>query len=255
MHGGRVEARSDGLGHGQRVRRRAAASCDAARAAASDGGADEAVPARGGSWSWTTTATPPTRSAQLLTALGADVSVVAQRRAALDALEAFEPDAVLLDIGMPDMDGYEVARRIRASTGSAVLLIALTGWGQEHDHRRSQAAGFDHHVVKPPDIDRLRELFVTLPRMRPAKSTTAALRRSPAPIYFASVSGWLLRRVSACLGASGVLGLALLPPEHVHLAADHDHICAPRSSTGTSSRITPSACQTHVENPDNDPPI
>jgi len=58
------------------------------------------------------------------------------------------------------MDGYEVARRIRATPGyETVLLIALTGWGQEDDQRRSRAAGFDHHVVKPPDLDRLRQLL------------------------------------------------------------------------------------------------
>ena len=75
-------------------------------------------------------------------------------------LDAFKPDAVLLDIGMPGMDGYEVARRIRATSAHRdVLLIALTGWGQEHDHRRSRAAGFDHHLVKPPDIDKLRDLL------------------------------------------------------------------------------------------------
>jgi CheY-like chemotaxis protein len=79
---------------------------------------------------------------------------------ALDALESFDPDSVLLDIGMPDMDGYEVARRMRSTARHGdVLLIALTGWGQEHDQRRAHAAGFDHHVVKPPDLDRLRDLL------------------------------------------------------------------------------------------------
>ena len=62
---------------------------------------------------------------------------------------------MLLDIGMPGMDGYEVARRIRAMpAGGATLLIALTGWGQQEDVRRSFEAGFDHHLVKPLDIDR-----------------------------------------------------------------------------------------------------
>ena len=61
---------------------------------------------------------------------------------------------------MPEMDGYEVARRIRARASHRdVQLIALTGWGQESDHRRTRAAGFDHHVVKPPDVERLRELL------------------------------------------------------------------------------------------------
>jgi CheY-like chemotaxis protein len=83
-------------------------------------------------------------------------------REALATLDSFAPDSVLLDIGMPDMDGYEVARRIRSTAGhDNVLLIALTGWGQEHDQQRSLAAGFDHHVVKPPDIDKLRDLLTT----------------------------------------------------------------------------------------------
>jgi len=77
---------------------------------------------------------------------------------------------VLLDIGMPGMDGYEVARRIRASPRfSDVQLVALTGWGQEHDQQLSSAAGFDHHVVKPPDIDRLRQLFLSGARSQPQR--------------------------------------------------------------------------------------
>jgi len=72
---------------------------------------------------------------------------------------------------MPGMDGYEVARRIRASPRfSDVQLVALTGWGQEHDQQLSRAAGFDHHVVKPPDIDRLRQLFVSDVRTRTPKN-------------------------------------------------------------------------------------
>ena len=100
---------------------------------------------------------------QLLTALGATIAVAHSGSAALDALEVFHPDAVVLDIGMPEMDGYEVARRIRTmAQHQHLLLIALTGWGQEADHDRSRAAGFDHHVVKPPDVERLRELLTNV---------------------------------------------------------------------------------------------
>jgi CheY-like chemotaxis protein len=96
----------------------------------------------------------------LLSALGATVSVVHGGREALASLQSFDPEAVLLDIGMPGLDGYEVSRRIRASPGHRdVVLIALTGWGQEHDQRWSREAGFDHHLVKPPDVDRLREIL------------------------------------------------------------------------------------------------
>jgi CheY-like chemotaxis protein len=96
----------------------------------------------------------------LLSGLGATVSVVDSGAAALETVDTFNPDAVLLDIGMPEMDGYEVSRRIRATPDHEdVVLIALTGWGQEDDHRRSRAAGFDHHLVKPPDIEKLRDLL------------------------------------------------------------------------------------------------
>jgi CheY-like chemotaxis protein len=96
----------------------------------------------------------------LLTAFGATVSVAYSGRDALENVESFEPDVTLLDIGMPGMDGYEVARRIRADgRHEDMLLIALTGWGQEKDRRRSRAAGIDHHLVKPPDIGVLKDLL------------------------------------------------------------------------------------------------
>jgi PAS domain S-box-containing protein len=98
----------------------------------------------------------------LLRYLGADVHVVNDGAAALIAMERIPPDVVLLDIGMPGMDGFEVARRIRQrSEWNNVTLIALTGWGQEDDRRRTRQAGFDHHVVKPADIASLQSLLVT----------------------------------------------------------------------------------------------
>jgi CheY-like chemotaxis protein len=67
---------------------------------------------------------------------------------------------MLLDIGMPGMDGYEVAREIRArADGSTALIVALTGWGQEDDRRRSREAGFDHHLVKPADLETLERVL------------------------------------------------------------------------------------------------
>jgi two-component system, sensor histidine kinase len=97
---------------------------------------------------------------ELLSSLGAIVSVVHSGRAALAQMDSFRPEAVLLDLGMPVMDGYEVAQRIRASAHHAVLLVALTGWGQAHDQRRSVTAGFDHHLVKPLDIEQLRQVLL-----------------------------------------------------------------------------------------------
>jgi signal transduction histidine kinase len=91
-------------------------------------------------------------------------------RTAHDGLEAmgvadeFRPDVVLLDIGLPKMNGYEVAQWLRQQLwGQGMVLIALTGWGQERDRHRSQAAGFDHHLVKPVDPAALVQLLASLP--------------------------------------------------------------------------------------------
>lgn len=83
--------------------------------------------------------------------------------AAVEAAQEFKPDAVIMDIGMPRMDGYEAAREIRAQPwGQPMLLIALTGWGQQVDRLRTQEAGFNHHLVKPPDPSQLREILASL---------------------------------------------------------------------------------------------
>jgi signal transduction histidine kinase/CheY-like chemotaxis protein len=98
--------------------------------------------------------------AMLLRVLGTEVALAHSGRSALECVDTFKPDVVLLDIGMPGMDGYEVARRIRANPANRhISLIALTGWGQDEDRRRSTAAGFNHHLVKPADIDQLRQLL------------------------------------------------------------------------------------------------
>jgi signal transduction histidine kinase/CheY-like chemotaxis protein len=96
----------------------------------------------------------------LLSALGATVSVFYGGLEALQAVAGFEPDIMLVDLGMPGMDGYEVCRRIRAMPRHAgSLIVALTGWGQEDDRERSRLAGFDHHLVKPADLAQLRSLI------------------------------------------------------------------------------------------------
>ena len=78
------------------------------------------------------------------------------------AVAAFDPDIVFLDIGMPQMDGYEVARRIRRLPQfDQAVLVALTGWGQERDRLQSEAAGFDQHIVKPADMKALQSLLAT----------------------------------------------------------------------------------------------
>jgi CheY-like chemotaxis protein len=96
----------------------------------------------------------------LLEELGATISLAFGGREALQVIEPFEPDVILVDLGMPEMDGYEVCRRIRAAPGHRqTLIVALTGWGQDEDRERSKHAGFDHHLVKPLNIEMLRALL------------------------------------------------------------------------------------------------
>ena len=86
----------------------------------------------------------------LLKLAGQEVRVAYDGPAALRQAIDFRPDLVLLDIGMPGMDGYEVCRRLRREVRlGKTTLVALTGWGQDEDRRRSHDAGFDHHIVKP----------------------------------------------------------------------------------------------------------
>jgi CheY-like chemotaxis protein len=83
---------------------------------------------------------------------------------AIEAAEQWRPDAILLDIGLPGMNGYEVCRRIRETPwGKNMFLVALTGWGQEEDRHRSEEAGFDAHMVKPADHDVLMKMLASLP--------------------------------------------------------------------------------------------
>jgi PAS domain S-box-containing protein len=96
--------------------------------------------------------------AMLLRATGHEVRTAHAGPAALEAARAHRPEVVLLDIGLPGLDGYEVARRLRAEPGfKGALLVALTGYGQDEDRRRSQAAGFDLHLVKPVDLATLQD--------------------------------------------------------------------------------------------------
>ncbi len=98
--------------------------------------------------------------AMLLRLAGHEVRVATTGRAALALANVFRPAAALLDIGMPELNGYEVARALRAEPwGQAMQLIALTGWGQDEDKRQAQSAGFDHHLTKPVGYERLEELL------------------------------------------------------------------------------------------------
>ncbi|WP_223962353.1 hybrid sensor histidine kinase/response regulator [Paraburkholderia sabiae] len=162
MHGGSVEARSEGPGKGseflvrlpiaqqQRVpnttdQRTRPMDCLAGRRIlVVDDNADAAD-----------------SLGMLLGMYGAEVRIMRDGPAALAALATYRPDVMLLDIGMPGMDGYEVARRTRENPEFArVTLIALSGWGQEEDRRLSREAGIDHHLVKPVDVAALERLLL-----------------------------------------------------------------------------------------------
>ena len=104
-----------------------------------------------------------TTVAAALEQLGHVIEVAFDGPSAVASAEAFRPDVVLLDIGLPLMDGYEVARHLRSMQDriGAVRLIAVTGYGQESDRRRALEAGFEHHVVKPLDVEQLERLIQT----------------------------------------------------------------------------------------------
>jgi PAS domain S-box-containing protein len=100
--------------------------------------------------------------------VGHTVRVVYDGPSAIEAAAGFVPDVVLLDIGLPGMNGYEVARKIRALPAlQNVVLVAQTGWGQQEDRRRSEAAGFQYHLVKPLDPDALQDLLTALAAAKP----------------------------------------------------------------------------------------
>jgi PAS domain S-box-containing protein len=111
--------------------------------------------------------------ARLLSSAGNEVRTAYDGQQCLEVAAEFHPDVILLDIGMPRMDGYEVCRRIRREDwGQGILMIAVTGWGQEQDRRRTVAAGFDVHLVKPVRPARLFELLAEQSGSYSAPSTT-----------------------------------------------------------------------------------
>ena len=116
--------------------------------------------------------------ATLLQLSGHEVFTATNGGTALQSAERHLPEVALLDIGMPLLDGYEVAKRIRAQPwGQRITLVALTGWGQDSDRRRSREAGFDSHLVKPLDLETLTDLLARLPSgsvLRPAAMGDAA---------------------------------------------------------------------------------
>jgi PAS domain S-box-containing protein len=168
MHGGTVEAHSGGLGEGCEVVVRlpllAAGSAEPAPVAA-------APVARGCRILVVDDNRDAASSlAMLLELTGNTVRTANDGAHALREAGAFHPDVVLLDIGMPEMDGYEVARALRASPrGSQLVVVAVTGWGQDQDRQQAAAAGFDGHLVKPLEPDALARLLDRLLPPLPAR--------------------------------------------------------------------------------------
>ncbi|MFL6673391.1 MAG: PAS domain S-box protein [Massilia sp.] len=161
MHGGQVEAHSAGLGQGSKfvVRLPLLARADDREAGAPRAGAGAPLAGK------RILIVDDNRDAAdslslLLESKGAQVATAYDGRSGLAAVAANRPDAVVLDIGMPGMDGYEVARRIREDLRlPSVRIIALTGWGQQADRQASRNSGFDHHLTKPVDLMLLQRLL------------------------------------------------------------------------------------------------
>ena len=165
MHGGQVNVQSGGPGHGTEFTVRLPVSTQAPRAAPP--AAAGPVRAAGRRVLIVDDSEDGAESLAMLLEFGGHETYKAHDGlAALEAVERLRPDAVLLDIGLPRLNGYEVCRRIRqASWGKRMTLVALTGWGQDEDRDRSRDAGFDAHMVKPVDFDALLALLAAV---RPA---------------------------------------------------------------------------------------
>jgi CheY-like chemotaxis protein len=107
----------------------------------------------------------------LLESIGVNAQAVHGGPAALAAIPNYQPNVILMDIGMPGMDGHEVARRIRKQPQfNGIKLVALTGWGQEKDRRDSSKAGFDHHLTKPVDFKMLKDIIMGMQNTRSAQA-------------------------------------------------------------------------------------
>lgn len=168
MHGGTVEAKSAGLGCGSRFMIRLPLSTRSeARQTESDPAHDQRSPATSGLRLLVIDDNQDAANslAMLLRMQGHEARVANSGAGALETVATYIPDLVLLDIGMPVMDGYEVSRRLRKTPGlEKTVVAALTGWGQPEDRKRTEAAGFDHHLVKPLEPQALAKVLADLKR-------------------------------------------------------------------------------------------
>lgn len=172
MHNGTVEAHSEGLGRGSEFVVRLPLSVQALGQVAGEGSGRQVheQPSPSGYRLLVVDDNQDAANslAMLLRLDGHEVRVAYSGVAALEMTKVYSPDMVFLDIGMPGMDGYEVARRLRQQPGlERVILAALTGWGQLEDRRRTAEAGFNHHLVKPPEPKVLESVLAELKRRDP----------------------------------------------------------------------------------------
>jgi CheY-like chemotaxis protein len=168
MHGGRIEARSDGLGQGSAfvVSLPVRAAAPGARKGSA---AEPATIAPGRHRRRILIADDNVDSsfvmAAALRAAGHEVQTTHDGRTAVEIVRSFRPDLAILDIGMPQLNGYDAARQIRQEAPAVrPTLVAITGWGQDEDRRRAFDAGFDRHLTKPVDLRIIQQLIDDLPR-------------------------------------------------------------------------------------------
>ena len=175
LHGGDVSARSEGPGLGSEFQVRLARniqdvdrSAEVSSPLAEEGGARSA-PEEGRP---SDAAAPPRRAlvvddnrdaadtlAIMLSLLGMETRCIYDPLQVEDTVAEFAPELVFMDVGMPGRSGYEVARALRATfDGKRLVLVAVTGWGQPEDRMRTAQAGFDHHLVKPPELHAIRDI-------------------------------------------------------------------------------------------------
>jgi signal transduction histidine kinase/ActR/RegA family two-component response regulator len=159
LHGGSVEAHSPGPGQGTEIIVRLPAPLQPAAAPAQEGTGTKAPADLPRVLVVDDSKEAAQSVALLLRRWGHDVRVAYDGQAALDEVQARRPDVVLLDIGMPGLDGYEVARRLRQTEADKLVLVALTGYGQEEERERARQAGFDYHVLKPVEPGDLKDLL------------------------------------------------------------------------------------------------
>ncbi len=171
MHGGTVQARSEGLGHGSEFVVRLPTLAEAPRPEPRKAGGVAPKAARRRVLIVDDNEDGAESLAMLLQLGGHETHTAHDGLQAMEAAERLRPDVVLLDIGLPRLNGYEVCRRIREQPwGRDLILVAVTGWGQQEDRRLSREAGFDTHIVKPVDPEGLLGLLASLPSGGPPRS-------------------------------------------------------------------------------------